>query len=509
MKKIILAFSAASLGVVGLVTPAQAAASTIAWAPCPQEPLKSAGAECGFVDAPLDYAKPDGEKIQLAVSRVKAKAAQSQGPILINPGGPGGSGLNFAIRGSRVPNKVGEQYDWIGFDPRGVGSSKPTLACDENISGFNRPPYVPTSREIEKANLDRAKAYAEACKKAPGAKLLDHIKTVDNVRDMDTIRQALGVKQISYYGYSYGTYLGQVYATLFGKNLKRMVIDGVVNHKDVWYQANLNQNIAFEKVLNRFFEWIAQYNDTYKLGATRQEVSDRFYADKKALEQKPADGKLGGSEFTDAFLPAGYRTSGWDGIARNWANWVYKGDASGLIAAYGGPGDDNGFAIYNGTQCTDVQWPQSWNKWRVDNWISHAKAPFNSWANAWYNAPCLYWPAKPGKPVDINPKGAPKVLILSEELDGATPYPGALEARRLFRDSSLISVPNGTVHGAGLGGNLCVDNQIAAYLADGTLPPRTAGNGHSDTTCTPRPLPVPAPEKPAVSASTRAEAIVG
>ncbi|RJQ76281.1 alpha/beta hydrolase [Pseudonocardiaceae bacterium YIM PH 21723] len=510
MRKFFVAASVAVIG-AGLFTPiAHAApAAGINWTKCTSGPLKTANADCGFVEVPLDYAKPDGEKIQLAVSRVAHKVPdeQSQGPILVNPGGPGGSGLNLATLGKSVPNKVGEQYDWIGFDPRGVGSSKPALACDENITGYNRPRYTPGAKynehdEIVEANLKVAKAYAESCAKSPNARLIDHIKTVDNVKDMDEIRKALGAPQISYYGFSYGTYLGQVYSTLFGKNIKRMVIDGVVDNKDVWYQANLNQDIAFEKNINTWFGWIAKYNDTYKLGATQEDVSKNYYATQESLYQHPAEGKIGGSEFADVFLPAGYSQRGWDTLARAWSNWALNGDASGLLNQYAGPGDDNGFAIYLGTQCTDVQWPKDWTEWYQDNRQTAKKAPFYTWANNWFNAPCLYWPGKASTPVKINPKDAPPVLILSEEEDGATPYDGALRAREIFPNSVLISTPGGTTHSNSLRGNACVDNPIANYLATGELPKRTKGHWKSDAQCQAAPQPTPKP----VSAQTAGNA---
>src|SRR5262245_6000451 len=137
----------------------------IQWGKCTIPLLVSKGAQCGYVVVPLDYSRPNGTKIQLEVSRIKHKTpdSQDQGPMLVHPGGPGGSGLTLPVIGADVPHKAGDPYDWIGFDPRGVGLSKPALSCIADYDGYNRPPYVPVTRQIERAWLVRSKAYAKAC----------------------------------------------------------------------------------------------------------------------------------------------------------------------------------------------------------------------------------------------------------------------------------------------------------------------------------------------------------
>ena len=120
--------------------PASYTPPPVQWGTCTDPRLAARSAECGFVVVPLDYDRPNGTKIQLAVSRIKHKTpdAQAQGPMLVNPGGPGGSGLIYAVFGEFVPNGAGDAYDWIGFDPRGVGSSKPALSCIPDDAGYNR-----------------------------------------------------------------------------------------------------------------------------------------------------------------------------------------------------------------------------------------------------------------------------------------------------------------------------------------------------------------------------------
>jgi hypothetical protein len=116
-----------------------------------------------------------------------------------------------------------------------------------------------------------------------------------------------------------------------------------------------------------------------------------------------------------------------------------------------------------------------------------------TWANAWYNAPCLFWPARAHQPVTVDGRRVSSALLIDQTLDAPTPFEGSLEVRQLFPNSSLIALPGGTTHGSSLSGDTCLDDQVAAYLADGTLPPRRPGDG-PDTTCAPPPMPVPSAE---------------
>ena len=479
----------------------------IKWSKCASESLQALKAKCGYLVVPLDYAKPKGTKIRLAVSRVThtVKKADYQGIMLVNPGGPGGSGLTLSSLGQFVPDNAGDAYDWIGFDPRGVGSSKPALTCNGNYTSYDRPKYVPKTSKGEKIWLKRAKGYAQACAKAGGA-LLDNLKTTDNVKDMDVIRKALGQKQLNFYGFSYGSYLGQVYATQYPTRVRRMVLDGVVDPRDVWYDANLNQDVAFDQNMDVFFAWVAKNNATYKLGKTGAAVKKEYYKQLHRLDKKAAGGKIGGDEWTDIFLSAGYYVFGWEDVADAFAGWVHDGDWKTLKGIWDdsnpqGKGADNGYAMYLATQCTDVQWPKSWAKWKKDNTRVNAKAPFETWANAWFNAPCISWKGDVGKPVKVSGAKAPAILLIAETKDAATPYAGALEVRSRFPKSVLIEGVNGTTHAGSLNGVACTDDTVASYLKDGTLPKRVSGR-KSDKQCAPVPQPDPTASSKQSKAST-------
>ena len=487
-------------GTAGAVdtAPVARAATSIEWANCEKLGMSGGGPECGYLTVPRDWSKPDGQKIQLAVSRNKSTvpAAQYQGVMLVNPGGPGASGLGFAALKDMLPRGSGKGYDWIGFDPRGVGESRPALSCIEDYSSGKRPLYEPARvgngpTPSEKSWLKRSKRYAKACAAKYGP-LLQNMRTVDWVRDMDALREALGVAQINYLGFSYGTYLGQVYATMYPSRVRRMIFDGIVDPRGVWYQAQLKQDRAFENVATQFFAWIARNNATYKLGTSAGTVRSKYLAVVRELRTQRHDG-IGANEWTDTFVHAMYAESLWPDAAHAFASWVIKRNMTPAKRAYNNAArpNDNIFAVYNAVQCSDAPWPVRYAKWRKDAFRTARKAPVLTWSNVWFNTACLYWAGTPGKPVRVIGAAAPPILLLNATLDGATPYAGALEVRQRFPRSALVAEQDATTHsGAVLGGNKCIDKRIADYLVSGQLPARAAGSA-ADVTCPRSPLPTP------------------
>jgi pimeloyl-ACP methyl ester carboxylesterase len=506
MRKLLIVLAAAVLAAAGTSTAGATTAPVrphghhhapgytpppITWGPCASASLQAAGATCGMLTVPLDYRHPGGTTIQLAVSRIahKTSDADAQGVMLVNPGGPGGSGLGLARLGASVPNGGGDPYDWIGFDPRGVGRSVPSLSCDGDYFAPGRPAYVPETREIEDFWFAKTAGYQQDCEDAGGS-LLAHTDTRTWAMDMESIRKALGANKINYYGFSYGTYLGQVYATMFPDRVRRVVFDGVVNPEDVWYDANLEQDKQFDKNIDTYFDWIAENDAAYHLGTDGDAVRDIYYDVLDQLTDDP-EPNFGAADWNDIFVGAGYYVYGWDDVAHVLVA-AADGDLGPAKEYYGdptGPGADNTYANYLAVECTDAQWPTKWKVWQRDNDRIHASAPFLTWNNAWYNLPCRTWSAPSGRPVQVEGQHLPGILLISETEDAATPFAGALEVRKRFHRSVLIEGVGGTTHAGSLSGVSCTDDRIATYLLTGDLPTRKPGTNRSDVKCPPVPPP--------------------
>jgi pimeloyl-ACP methyl ester carboxylesterase len=465
-------------------------ASALAWHSCS---IQGTSLQCARVSVPLNYAHPAGRKITLALSRVQATAppSQQQGDLLVNPGGPGGSGLSLAaFVADGLSPQVAADYNIIGFDPRGVGSSQPALTCNPSFFSGERPDYIPASAAAEQTLVNRAKSYAADCEKRYGW-LLPYMTSVDAARDMNSIRAALGVPAISYFAYSYGTYLGQVFATLFPHRLHRMVLDSTVDPTGAWYADNIAQDYAFEGRMEAFFSWVAAHNATYRLGRTRAAVDHAWYQARARLQAHPVQGRIGADDFDDTFLQGGYSNGLWPGLATALAAYLHAGAIGPLVSQYQQEGvqSENEFAVYNAVECSDVNWPRTWAKWNSDTRRVYRTAPFQAWDNAWFNASCAFWPVRgPAHPLHIRGAGLPGILMIQGTLDAATPYAGAQTAHRLLPSARMVVVEGGGNHGQSLAQppNTCVDGYLNRYLATGALP---SGPGPVNATCPALPPP--------------------
>ena len=475
--------------------------SSLAWRAC-----RTGGPDlrCAWLKVPLNYSDPGGRKVSVALAMVPATApaSQRQGILLVNPGGPGGSmwvsgGTNMATVIARTLSPaVAARYDIIAFDTRGVGTSVPAIHCDPSFFARERPNYVPASAAAESVLQDRAKTYAQDCEKKYGW-LLPYMTTESIARDMDQIRAAMGQPRLNYLGYSYGTYIGQVYATLFPHRVRRMVLDSVVNPNGVWWADNIAQDYAFQGRMNAFDAWAAKYDRIYRMGATAAAVNTSWQAVVARLAThplaNPSGPAIGPDEFTDTFAEGAYDDGYWPQLAAAASSYLRSGSGSQLRAAFDeiGTQDENEFAVYNAVECADVAWPRSWAYWNSVNRKVYRSAPFETWQNVWYNAACAYWPVHgPAKPPRIGAPGLPGILMLQGTLDAATPYAGAVAARRLLPSARMVIVAGGGNHGQSLAypPNRCVDGYLNRYLATGALPAR---RGLVSATCPALPDPVP------------------
>ncbi|HEY0904600.1 MAG TPA: alpha/beta fold hydrolase [Marmoricola sp.] len=455
------------------------------------------GDQCADFVVPLDHAQPDGEKITLAVRRrPHTTAGPAKGVMLTNPGGPGASGTGLVVLSDFVPGGVGHQYDWIGFDPRGVGESSPALRCDAGYFGVDRPSFVPRTKKLMRFWRTKTARYAARCGASAARKLLPHMTTLDTVRDMELLRVALGASKINFYGFSYGTYLGQVYATQYPTRVNQFVLDGNVDPATYWYRSNLRQEVGFDRNLNRFFRWVARHPGAYRLGRDWRTIRRGYDTLLRTLDRRPAHhGKLGPDELTDAILTATYYVFDWDAVAMAYSRLARRHSGGQMFGIYrnNNMGDDNAYAVYLGVQCSDVLRP-TWRKQVRDARRIHRDRPFLAWDNTWYNAPCVSWPAPSRTRLAVSGAAAAsngaKFLLINETRDAATPYSGALRVRSIFPSSALVAGVGGTTHSGSLSGVACVDRTIRDFLNTGALPARRVGS-RADRLC-PKVSPPPA-----------------
>jgi pimeloyl-ACP methyl ester carboxylesterase len=487
-----------SVGAV--IAAANAGRQGIQWSACPTGWGLAAPVQCGWVTVPVDYTQPFGATIKLAVDRATSTgtAAERQGALVYNPGGPGGSGLRFPLRiatSSPLWIKTAKAYDFVGFDPRGVGHSAP-ISCEDPQEYAKAPKAdpVPDDRADKTAQRKLAREYADGCLERTGAAMLSQMTTPNTARDLDVIRAGLGERKLNYLGVSYGTYLGAVYADLFPGHLRRMIVDSVVNpsRDQIWYQNNLDQDVAFEGRWHDWQQWVATNDAVYHLGTTVAQVQAKWETLRATAKAHPIGGVVGPSEMLGFFQNAPYYDSTWATVAGVFSRYE-SGDTQALVDAAGPDLSDtagnisseNGNAVYTAVECTDAKWPADWRVWDRDNTALNARYPFLTWANAWLNLPCATWPVKQRTPVEVaSHPGLPQVLIVQSTRDAATPYSGAVELHGRLAGSRMITEKDAGSHGVTGLVNPCINSRVDAYLLSGTL------DAH-DVVCGPHATPVP------------------
>lgn len=493
----------------------RAAAEGIRFGDCPAYEKLPPSVRCGTLLVPLDYADPDGTRIPLTVSRVEASgpAADRQGALVYNPGGPGASSTYFPLV-AELPawKRIAAAYDLVGYAPRGVGRSAP-VSCQDPVDRATGPTPAPNrpSEVFKKERIARAKTYAKGCATRTG-KALRHYHSLNNARDLEVLRAALGEPRLTYMGASYGTYFGALYATLFPHRVRRLVFDAPVHPapRQIWYLNNLDQSRAFERRWADFRTWVAKHDSVYGLGSTAQEVQESYEKVRAGLAAKPAGGRVGPGQLHGAMLQTGYHDGFWPLRATALARYL-KGDEKPLIAQ-AAPSEEitedtgNAAAVYSAVECNDAPWPEDFAVWDRDNTRLATTAPFETWDNVWTNLPCAYWKVPRQKPLEVRtgPGVLPPVLILAAERDAATPYEGALELQRRLAGSALVTERDAGTHGIGGGANACVNGYLERYLLTGAVPVSSV-SGSPERTPVRRASCAPHPEPDPVSLERRSE----
>lgn len=438
--------------------------------------------ECARLTVPLDYAEPDGETIEIAVLRVKATDPDERvGQLVVNPGGPGGSGIQYASGGANVFGAtVARYFDLVGFDPRGVGESTPLeCATTEQTDAFLASDPDPDTPAEVRRNADLTRAYGEGCLERSGD-LARHVSTVEVARDVDVLRAALGERQLDWFGASYGTTIGATYAELFPANVRRMVLDGAVAQNIPEEQANVDQARGFQTALDAYLRDCLDKGCFLgdDLGQAQRRLKD-FLAETDA---QPLPTGQEGRPLTEGlavygiFLPL-YVQSYWPLLTEALRRAIQDSDGSQLLqlsdqytqrtaSGYQGNQTEALYAVNCADSSESVPVSEVPSKFGEFEKV----APVFARIFAYGLSTCDSWPIKPTrKPPVVDGKGAAPILVVGTTRDPATPYRWAQELSQEL-DSGVLLSRDGDGHTAFQQGNACVDKAIEAYLVAGKVP---------------------------------------
>ncbi|MFF4545387.1 alpha/beta hydrolase [Streptomyces sp. NPDC001435] len=457
--------------------PASLAAQKLAWGGCKatkDAPAPSADWQCATLKVPLDWAKPDGETIGLALIRAKATGGDHIGSLLFNFGGPGGSGVSMMPYYAATVSKLRQRYDLVSWDPRGVGASE-GIRCrgDREIQSAETVDATPDTPAEEQAYFQDATDFGKGCTKAAG-KLMAHVSTTDTARDMDLMRQVLGDTKMHYFGISYGTELGGVYAHLFPRNVGRLILDAVVDPSADAVGHAENQARGFQRALDDYLK---------STGQDPKQGSQKIVSLLDGIDAKPLP-TSSGRKLTQTLAVTGivlplYSEASWPTLTSA-LKAAEQGDGSKLLSLADNYNERDSAGHYGTTthaqrviSCLDDKQRPTLTETKKllpeFEKISPVFGDFLGWDTAGW---CHDWPV-PGQydTPEVSAPGAAPILLVGNTGDPATPYEGARRmADELGKGVGVELTWKGEGHGAYGNGSDCVDSTVNAYLLGGTVP---------------------------------------
>ncbi|GGK22710.1 hypothetical protein GCM10011583_63320 [Streptomyces camponoticapitis] len=454
----------------------------IVWEPCGQVggPV---GQECGELEVPLDYRKPGGKQVTLAVSRVRGeRPGARRGVLLMIPGGPGGSGVQALTRkGAALQREMDGAYDLVSFDPRGVGGST-TASCGLDADDrylANMRSWPGPDGEIGE-NLARSRRTAEACDEN-GGPVLRSLTSANEVRDIERFRQALGEEKLSAWGTSYGTYIGAVYAQKYPSRTDRWVLDSSGDPDSTRVERGwmANTSRAVEDRFPDFAAWAAHPDreaEGLRLAERPSDVRSLYLTLAAKLDREPKESTTEGNPLTggmlrQAFLGGLYADTNFPQLARLVQAAQDPAATPVLTPDVAQPARDEDAAVTMAVVCNDVRWPSSVAGYARAMKDDRARYPLT--AGMPRNVlPCAFWKTGPAeKPTRITDRGPSNILMIQSLRDPSTPYFGALKMREALGDRArLVTVDQGG-HGMYLAnGNACGDSKVTTFLKTGERP---------------------------------------
>ncbi|MDA8369007.1 MAG: alpha/beta hydrolase [Nocardiopsaceae bacterium] len=458
--------------------------------------------ECGTFEVPLDYADPGGERLEIAVKRLPASGGDAERSLVINPGGPGGSGYDYVSAAADVISEpVRARMDVVGFDPRGVGRSAPVTCLDaagldeyfgaefDSEDGDSDPTEVTEGGldELEQANRE----FVEGCRENSG-ELMMHLGTANVARDMDVLRGVLGDERLTYLGKSYGTYIGAQYADQFPGRVRALVLDGALDPTMDQLEMSVQQASGFETALRAFVEDCLGQQDC-PLGGPGDDVDDGLEriaglledAGREPLANRTGDGReVNRARAELGLLASLYSESRWP-QARAALTDAFDGDGTALLrlgdALYdrGPDGDyENSTAALVAVNCSDHPSPRDIGDYEEAAAEAAEESPLFGPSLAWGALPCAYWPEEAvAEPEKMDAPGAAPILVVGTTRDSATPYEWA-QGLASGLESGVLLTYEGDGHTAYRRGSACVDVAVDAYLLEEEVPEGGKVCGH-------------------------------
>ena len=440
--------------------------------------------ECAEIEVPLDYEDPSGESIELSVLRVPATEPDARvGSLLVNPGGPGGSGVDYASRAELFfGDRLRAAFDIVGFDPRGVGASTPVdcvsdAELDEQVASDPDPESTEEAEEV----LQHVEEMGQGCLRVSG-ELARHMSTEEAARDMDVLRAVLGQEQMAYFGASYGTYLGATYADLFPDRVGRMVLDGAIDPQAGEVEASLIQAEGFETALRAYIGACVDEGDCF-LGDTVDEGAERIRTFFDELDAQPIKGDSE-RQLTEGLAVLGvwaplYNEASWPSLDQA-LQTGFRGDGRFLLLladAYVSRGPEgyvnNSTEALYAVNCSDPgeDIPLSEAEGFIDEF--EEVSPTFGRGFAYGLAACSVWPVDgPRKQQPLDAAGSEPIMVVGTSRDPATPLRWAEALAEQLKNAVLVR-RDGDGHTGYRSGNECVDEAVEGYLVSGTVPSDT------------------------------------
>jgi pimeloyl-ACP methyl ester carboxylesterase len=448
-------------------------------------PLPGGGKwQCATMSVPLDYAHPSSGTVPLALIRAKAADTKHRiGSLVFNFGGPGGSGVTGLPSFAKDYEKLRARYDLVSFDPRGVGDSDPVeCESDKQLDTFYAQDSTPDTAAEQKAYVTSLSRYASTCEDR-SSRQLPHVGTTEAARDMDLMRQVLGDKKLNYFGISYGTELGGVYAHLFPTRVGRTVFDGVVDPTQDAEQGALGQAKGFQLALDNFAKDCVARGDACRLpGSTPQEVEDFIVKLLNGLGNRPITGigvrMLTQTEGTNGVVEALYSKDFWP-LLEQGLDEAHGGNGALLLALSDSLNGRDEHGRYSNTQAANAAVNCLDSKQRFGVAATRQRlaefrkaSPVFGDLLGWGLLSCTKWPvAGRWTHPDVSAPGAGPILVVGNTGDPATPYEGARAMEKALGKGVAVELTyRGQGHGAYDSGNACVQRTVNSYFLDGKVP---------------------------------------